>query len=120
MGRDYQAYHRHSAAKSAHQKFANTVAQKGGIISVKDVRGKHKAKSKQLEDRLKKAEEYAEGARKKQMIAHGKKVTKRFSLVGKKAEAWANEWPKLRSTECNGSPPPKSSSCHRLHDIIRP
>jgi hypothetical protein len=62
----------------------DTVAQKRGVISVKDVKDNHIVYSQMKTDRLKARERRNETIRRKKTQQHGKAIAKRFGLMNKK------------------------------------
>lgn len=97
--RDIQATHDHSKLKAKRDKLAGSVAQKGGVITVSQARGRIRAfveeervKEKRKEERIKKVDV---NAREK----WNKACAKGFKLTGKKAQEWINNWAELLEQE---------------------
>ena len=89
--RDLQATHTAALAKRARKKLAGTVVQKGGIVTVRDVRHNHLHRTQEEVEREEGRQKRAETARQKKIFLYGKAIAKRFGLVGKKAESWIDE-----------------------------
>ncbi len=73
-----------SIRKRARQKLADTIAQKGGIIIVNDVRHNHIVRTQKETERMKARDRRMKAARQKKILLHGKVIVKRFGLMGKK------------------------------------
>ena len=89
--RDLQAIHTAALAKRARKMLAGTVVQKGGIVTVRDVRQNHLHRTQEEVEREEGRQKRAETARQKKIFLYGKAIAKRFGLVGKKAESWIDE-----------------------------
>ena len=93
--RDVRSMHQHSSLRAARQQLTGTVVQKGGVVTVGEVRHNHIVRTQQQIDKVEKAKERAEAARKKRIILHGKRIARRFGFLGQKGLDWANERPQL-------------------------
>jgi hypothetical protein len=74
-----------SIRKRARQKLAGTIAQKGGIIIVNDVRHNHIVRTQKETERMKTRDRRMKVVRQKKILLHGKAIVKRFGLMSKKA-----------------------------------
>lgn len=88
---DVRLSNTYNLAKRSRSKLAATVAQKGGVITVHEVREKHLTKTIMEEERVVKAQERAEAAKQKRIMNHGKQLAKQLKLRGKGASQWMDE-----------------------------
>jgi 5'-3' exonuclease len=84
--RDLRVVHAAALTKRAQKKLAGTVVQKREVVTVKDVRGNHIARTQEEVERKKNRQKRAETIRQNKLFRHEKAIAKRFELVGKKAE----------------------------------
>jgi hypothetical protein len=73
-----------SIRKRARQKLAGTIAQKGGIIIVNDVRHNHLMRSQKKMERMQTRDRRIKAAGQKKVLLHDKVIVKLFGLVSKK------------------------------------
>ena len=90
--RDIEATHNHSKAKAKRDKLGGSIAQKGGVITVRQARGKITAGVK--EERKKRVRALKrEGKRDANArIKWNKAIAKSFKLTDKPAQKWIDKW----------------------------
>ncbi len=90
--RDIEATHNHSKAKAKRDKLGGSVAQKGGVITVRQARGKITAEVEEERKKRVRASEREEKRDANARIKWNKAIAKGFKLTGKPAQEWINNW----------------------------
>lgn len=90
--RDIEATHNHSKAKAKRDKLNETVAQKGGVITVRQARGKITAEVEEERKKRVRAWEREDKRDANARIKWNKACAKGFKLTGKPAQEWIDRW----------------------------
>jgi hypothetical protein len=93
MQRDQEARDTAALVKTVRKKLPGIIAQKGGVIIVRDVRGRHIARTQEEQQRQEAHDKRAFEVKKKRCFQHGKAIAKLFGLVGKKVQEFLDNWP---------------------------
>jgi len=90
--RDIEATHNHSKAKAKRDKLGGSVAQKVGVITVRQARGKITAGVEEERKKRVRASEREEKRDANARIKWNKAIAKGFKLTGKPAQEWIDKW----------------------------
>jgi len=90
--RDIEATHNHSKAKAKRDKLDGSVAQKRGIIIVRQARDKITAEVKEKRKKRVRASEREEKRDANARIKWNKAIAKGFKLTDKPAQEWIDKW----------------------------
>ena len=97
--RDIAATQNHHKQRSKREALDGSLAQKGGVITVGDVRGKIKAWRLEKVAKHNRAKERQERIDANARNKWNKQCAKGFKLIGKKADQWINTWIELLDIE---------------------
>ncbi len=90
--RDIEATHNHSKAKAKRDKLGESVAQKRGVITVRQARGKITAEVKKKRKKRVRASKREKKRDANARIKWNKAIAKGFKLTDKPAQKWIDKW----------------------------